>query len=225
MSTIESSLERRLIYPRPDEWSMYKTPQEEFWAGAFGDEYTDRNQNEKLLSSNHALFSRIVARTTGVRSVIEFGPNVGLNLIAIMRLIPDVELSAVEINEKACAALQKTGKVQVYCQSILDFKPDRKRDMVFTKGVLIHLSPEVLPAVYEKMYESSARYVCVAEYYNPTPVEINYRGHGERLFKRDFAGELLDKYPDLRLVDYGFSYHRDPQFPQDDITWFLLEKV
>jgi pseudaminic acid biosynthesis-associated methylase len=97
--------------------------------------------------------------------------------------------------------------------------------MVFTKGVLIHLSPEVLPAVYEKMYESSARYICVAEYYNPTPVEINYRGHGERLFKRDFAGELLDKYPNLRLVDYGFSYHRDPQFPQDDITWFLLEKV
>jgi spore coat polysaccharide biosynthesis protein SpsF len=204
---------------------MYKTPQEEFWAGSFGDEYTDRNQNEKLLISNTALFSRIIARTSGMKSVIEFGPNVGLNLIALMRLIPDVELSAVEINEKACSALRKTGKVQVYCQSILDFKPDRKRDMVFTKGVLIHLSPEVLPAVYEKMYESSARYICVAEYYNPTPVEINYRGHGERLFKRDFAGELLDKYPDLRLVDYGFSYHRDPQFPQDDITWFLMEKV
>ena len=29
---------------------------------------------------------------------------------------------------------------------------------------------------------------------------------------------------DLRLVDYGFSYHRDRAFPQDDITWFLLEK-
>jgi spore coat polysaccharide biosynthesis protein SpsF len=26
------------------------------------------------------------------------------------------------------------------------------------------------------------------------------------------------------LVDYGFAYHRDPNFPQDDITWFLLEK-
>ncbi|NDB35890.1 MAG: pseudaminic acid biosynthesis-associated methylase, partial [Flavobacteriia bacterium] len=42
--------------------------------------------------------------------------------------------------------------------------------------------------------------------------------------KRDFAGELLDTFPDLRLVDYGFAYKRDTSFPQDDITWFLLEK-
>ena len=46
----------------------------------------------------------------------------------------------------------------------------------------------------------------------------------ERLYKRDFAGELLDRYPDLRLADYGFAYRRDPKFPQDDINWFLLAK-
>ena len=51
-----------------------------------------------------------------------------------------------------------------------------------------------------------------------------YRGHEGKLFKRDFAGELLDKYPDLKLIDYGFVYHRDTNFPQDDCTWFLLEK-
>ncbi len=60
----------------------------------------------------------------------------------------------------------------------------------------------------------------VAEYYNPTPVAISYRGHNDRLFKRDFAGELLDLYPQLQLVDYGFVYRRDPSFPQDDLTWF-----
>ena len=27
-----------------------------------------------------------------------------------------------------------------------------------------------------------------------------------------------------RLVDYGFAYRHDPNFPQDDITWFLMEK-
>jgi spore coat polysaccharide biosynthesis protein SpsF len=26
------------------------------------------------------------------------------------------------------------------------------------------------------------------------------------------------------LIDYGFVYHRDTAHPQDDITWFLLEK-
>ncbi|MGE5403941.1 MAG: pseudaminic acid biosynthesis-associated methylase, partial [Candidatus Saccharibacteria bacterium] len=66
--------------------------------------------------------------------------------------------------------------------------------------------------------------IIVAEYYNPTPVEIQYRGHANKLFKRDFAGEMMDKYTDLKLVKYGFAYHRDPNFPQDDITWMLLEK-
>jgi spore coat polysaccharide biosynthesis protein SpsF len=71
---------------------------------------------------------------------------------------------------------------------------------------------------------STGRYLFVAEYYNPSPVAIAYRGHKDRLFKRDFAGEIMDRYPQIRLVDYGFSYHRDPSFPQDDITWFLMEK-
>ncbi|MBV7550115.1 hypothetical protein KW849_27925 [Pseudomonas sp. PDM26] len=56
------------------------------------------------------------------------------------------------------------------------------------------------------------------------PVEAPYRGNSGKLFKRDFAGEMLDRYDDLHLVDYGFDYHRDRQFPVDDITWFVLEK-
>jgi spore coat polysaccharide biosynthesis protein SpsF len=45
------------------------------------------------------------------------------------------------------------------------------------------------------------------------------------LFKRDFAGELLDRFSDLRLIDYGFVYRRDTHFPLDDISWFLFEKT
>ena len=71
---------------------------------------------------------------------------------------------------------------------------------------------------------SSKKYILICEYYNPSPTTISYRGHSDRLFKRDFAGEMLDKFSDLKLVDYGFSYHRDNSFPQDDITWFLLQK-
>ena len=64
----------------------------------------------------------------------------------------------------------------------------------------------------------------IAEYYNPTPIKVEYRGHKEKLFKRDFCGEMLDQYSDLTLLDYGFLYHRDNNFPQDDISWFLIEK-
>jgi spore coat polysaccharide biosynthesis protein SpsF len=56
------------------------------------------------------------------------------------------------------------------------------------------------------------------------PVSVDYRGHAQRLYKRDFAGEMMERYPFLELLDYGFVYRRDRAFPQDDITWFLMEK-
>ena len=42
-----------------------------------------------------------------------------------------------------------------------------------------------------------------------------------RLFKRDFA---VNWRRNLKLLDYGFIYHGDYYTPQDDITWFLMEK-
>lgn len=201
----------------------FKTDQENFWASDFGDDYINRNDDLQLIAGNINLFSKIIGRTTGLKSVIEFGSNIGNNLKAIKALVPDCELSAIEINQKAVEIL-KDQEVKIYAQSILDFEPDYKRDLAFIKGVLIHINPDELQNVYEKLYNSSKKYILIAEYYNPSPVTIPYRGHENRLFKRDFAGEMMDKYPDLKLVDYGFSYHRDNNYPQDDITWFLLEK-
>lgn len=204
--------------------NSFKTEQEQFWAGEFGDDYTARNQGVNWIASNIALFAKILAHTSSVQTIIEFGANMGLNLRAIKQLLPKAELSAVEINQKAVEELKRLNDVKVYHQSIHDFSPDFRRDLVLIKGVLIHINPDRLPLVYDLLYQTSDRYICVAEYYNPAPVEVPYRGHTGKLFKRDFAGEILDRFDDLRLVDYGFAYHRDPKFPQDDITWFLLEK-
>jgi spore coat polysaccharide biosynthesis protein SpsF len=106
----------------------------------------------------------------------------------------------------------------------MDFAPQRTWDLVIVKGVLIHIKPDDLPQAYEKLAASCGNYLLVAEYYNPVPVTVPYRGHTDRLFKRDFAGEIMDRYPQIQLIDYGFAYHRDPNFPQDDITWFLMRK-
>ena len=74
------------------------------------------------------------------------------------------------------------------------------------------------------MYNSSNRYILLWEYYNPKPVSIEYRWYNDKLFKRDFCWDILNKYPDLELKSYWFNYHWDNNFQQDDITWFLLEK-
>ena len=199
----------------------YKTEQENFWSSEFGDNYIDRNQDYIV---NIPFFSKVISRTFGVKSVIEFGCNVGLNLMALNNLLPRCELTGVEINSKAANELSKWGGCNVINESIFDYKDSKKYDLSMIKGVLIHINPDMLNNVYEKLYDSSDRYILVAEYYNPTPVNISYRGYNDRLFKRDFAGEMLDKYSDLELVDYGFLYHRDKYFKQGDISWFLLEK-
>lgn len=204
--------------------SKTKTEQEQFWAGEFGDDYISRNQ-QALLPEKVILFSKIISRTHGVKSVIEFGSNIGLNLRAIKQILPAADLSAIEIDAKAARQVKESlPEATVYHQSLLDFKPDRKRDFVFTKGVLIHLSPDRLVDTYDILYQTTKRYLCVVEYYNPTPVEVPYRGHAGKLFKRDFAGELLDRFKDLELLDYGFVYRRDENCPMDDVNWFLLEK-
>jgi pseudaminic acid biosynthesis-associated methylase len=205
--------------------SPSQTELEAFWAGQFGSDYTARNRGADLMASNLALFARILARTTAVGSVLELGANAGLNLRAIRHLLPGAELAAVEVNADAVAELKRLERVAVHHESILDFKPTHLFDFVLVKGVLIHLLPEKLPEVYEIMYAASSRYLCLAEYYSPAPVAVPYRGYEDRLFKRDFAGEMLHRYPDLRLIDYGFVYHGDPHFPQDDINWFLLAKT
>ena len=82
----------------------------------------------------------------------------------------------------------------------------------------------MLPTAYERLYAGSSRFILVAEYYSPKPVSVPYRGHNDCLFKRDFAGEMLERYADLSLIDYKFVYRRDPKFPQDDISWFLMKK-
>jgi pseudaminic acid biosynthesis-associated methylase len=203
----------------------FKTEQENFWAGEFGDEYLKRNRGEKPIAANIALFSKVLQRTNGIESIIEFGANIGLNLEAIAILRPQINMSAIEINQNAVESLKRFDNLHIHHSSILDFTPERLHDLVLIKGVLIHINPEELSRVYDLLYQSCGRYICIAEYYNPTPVELGYRGHTGKLFKRDFAGEMLDKYPDLTLLDYGFAYHRDNSFPQDDITWFLLEKT
>lgn len=202
----------------------FKTEQENFWAGQFGNDYIQRNFDEKIIAGNLNLFSQIISATTGIKSVLEFGPNIGNNLIAIKQLIPHSSFSGIEINKTACESLQKLNWVEVFNQSVLEFTFSKKYDFVLTKGLLIHINPDSLPGLYKKIYESSSKYICIVEYYNPAPIAINYRGFSDRLFKRDFAGELMKLYSDLKLIKYGFSYHLDPNFPQDDLNWFLLKK-
>lgn len=206
----------------------YRTEQEEFWSGEFGDEYIERNRDKQVLAGKAALFAEILGKMQKFDSVLEFGSNIGLNLKAIKTLLPEASCHAIEINHKAAEILRADpffeSGIEVFETSILEYEAKEQYDFVLISGVLIHMDPNWLQTVYDKLYASSKRYICTIDYYNPTPVMVKYRGNDDRLFKRDFAGEIMDRYPDVWLVDYGFKYHRDNMFPWDDSTWFLMEK-
>jgi pseudaminic acid biosynthesis-associated methylase len=202
---------------------MYKTEQEGFWAGEFGSDYIARNNSEPLLYSKVAMWARMLQAANNVSSIRELGCNIGLNLVALKRLQPSLNLSGYEINPEAVRQATEFDVADIKHASILEDINDSKVDLTFTAGVLIHINPDHLDKVYANLVNGSNRYVLVAEYYNPSPTKITYRGHEDRLFKRDFAGDLIDKY-ECKLIDYGFVYKRDNWAPQDDITWFLLEK-
>lgn len=202
----------------------YSTEQENFWAGSFGDEYIARNQSEALLYSKVAMWSQMLRSANRLTSIKELGCNIGLNLKALHHLNPTYELSGVEINEVAAYKASALDIGSITCNTITEPLEEDKVDLTFTAAVLIHINPEKLEQVYQNLVALSHRYVLVAEYYNPTPTEVNYRGHSERLFKRDFAGDLIDSYG-LNLVDYGFWYKRDNVAQEfGDVSWFLLEK-
>ena len=200
-----------------------KREQLDFWQGDFGTSYISRNESQELLASNLNFFSEIFSRAQfSPTSFIEFGANIGMNARALKLLYPNSKFAGIEINKDAHSQLKSVAD-EALLGAIEEVQIAAQYDVSFTKGVLIHINPSNLQIVYEKLYNSSSKFILVAEYYNREPVSVNYRGHEDRLFKRDFAGEILEKYSDLRLSSYGFSYHR-AAFPQDDISWFLLEK-
>lgn len=201
------------------------TEQETFWSGEFGTEYSARNSLDTLLGPCIAMWATILRHCPQPpASAFEMGCNIGANLHALKTLLPALSLSAVEINSHAAERARKS-TAEVHNCSILDFEHQPAAyDLVFSCGVLIHCAPESLPAIYRKLHALSRNYLLISEYYNPTPVSISYRNHQNKLFKRDFAGELLDMFPDLELLAYRFIYHRDPVFPRDDCTWFLFRK-
>ena len=211
------------------------TQQEALWAGEFGRDYTKRNADPRVgsIQANAMLFDKIMRHTFGVKQVLEWGCGAGLNLAALRKHQPWLQLAGADVNKEAIAQAQKRlpePKHTIINASILEGTEALGNhgvlpaDLVLSKGLLIHIHPNDLERAYETLYQSTRRYILVCEYFSQDPVSIPYRGQPEALWKRDFAGDLLDAYDDLQVVSYGFAWRRDPD-PQDDLNWFLLEKT
>ena len=208
--------------------SEYRTAQLSAWMSEFGDEYTQRNSTtQKHLSARIRLWSKIFScfQSCEPSSVLEVGSNVGQNLQAI-KFVSSAALHALEPNEKARNTLVKSGIVSSEAAKLgvaqkIPFD-DATIDMVFTSGVLIHVHPDDLDQAVSEIYRVSKKFVVCVEYFSDKPVSTDYRGSDDLLFKRDFGAFYLDKFPDLRVIDYGFEWKRITSL--DNLTWWIFEK-
>jgi|TARA_B100001093_G_C26847243_1_gene1023440 spore coat polysaccharide biosynthesis protein SpsF len=195
-----------------------KTIQEKTWKGKFGVNYSIRNKGIKK-----NFLRKIIDKKIKIKSVFEFGTNIGNNLDIIKSINKNTLTSGVEINQFASEIARKKGH-KIINKSIFELENAKKKfDLTMTIGVLIHVNPHQLKFIYKKLFEYSKKYILICEYFNDKPVTIKYRGKFNLLFKRDFAKEIKDKY-NLKIVDYGFVWSEDKNYNMDNYNWFLLKK-
>jgi len=192
---------------------------EGIWGGEFGNEYVARNPVNPSLRLD---FWRDVTARFPAQSLLEVGCNLGANLRPLSMVAEGASVAGIDINATALQALhlaEPRARLARASARALPFA-DGAFDMVFTVGVLIHQSPELLAGVMEEIVRCSSRYVLCAEYYATDTVEVPYRGQSRALFKCDFGGVYREHFglevrDTKRLIGAGW----------DDVTYWMLEKT
>src|SRR5262249_14479103 len=138
-----------------------------------------------------------------IHSILEVGPNVGLNLRAL-RSLTDARFFAVEPNNRAREVLVRDGvldpdDLKAGVAADIDL-PVRVADLVFTAGVLIHIHPNDLLSSCREIHRCARTWIACIEYFSDQPETVSYRGHKNALFKRDFGSFWLDNFSDLIVV-------------------------
>lgn len=190
-----------------------------FWSGEFGDQYIKRNRFD--WRKRIPFWDGMVGRY-GFRSAYEVGCNVGYNLTAIKHSIYgyNVQLYGEDINTKALHIAEVSGHHEVYRSGECEIN-DGAVELVFTSGVLIHVAPDDLPAMMQKIVDLSCDYVLAIEYEADTETEVEYRGHSGKLWKRPY-GRMYEEMG-LTMVETGKLGGQDG-FDPNGVTYWLLKK-
>lgn len=200
--------------------------QEKFWATTYADDYIKKNSQFDHKLGAEAWEKMLKEARDGVCNYLECGCNVGRNIEQLRLVRPDAKPSIIEISEPAFKYVTTRYDFEhAYNGPILNSAFEKESfDLVFTMGVLIHINPDQLLDHMAKMYEYSRKYILIGEYFNRTPMTIEYQGEKNKLFKRDFGKFFIENF-EVKLLDYGFLWgHIYDSSGFDDVTWWLFEK-
>lgn len=142
-------------------------------------------------------------------SVLEVGTCTGRNLKYISERFPDVILSGIDVNgEILLKARVQVPNADFMVKDIYDLEEDRKWDLVFTMGVLIHIHPDGIKDAVKKCTNISNKYIIhIEQYGNGTvitgPKELNPEGGSKRLHWRPNIVEIYKElgFNNVTVID------------------------
>ena len=181
------------------------------WSGEFGMEYTDRN--DLSVEELDALYTRNFGKSRTEFNwnflkgldvslkILEVGSNLGVQLACLQRM-GFTRLYGIELQDYAVElSKSRTRSINIIKGSALDIPyKDGYFDLVFTSGLLIHISPSELNLVMSEIHRCSKKYIWGFEYYAEEHAEVPYRGNSNLLWKGDFAAMYLTLFEDLNLI-------------------------
>lgn len=207
--------------------------QSQHWAGHFGMEYTDRNPQcaedmDALLKRNfgvgrYELNTQFLGKLDRGIRILEVGCNVGTQL-ACLRQVGFRRLYGIDVQAYALSkSAYRDEGIHFTLASALSLPfSDGAFDLVFTSGLLIHISPDDLPTVIAEMHRCTRTFIWGWEYFSEEPVHVPYRGQDHLLWKRDFVRLFQQHLPGLECVtERRLKYLQDGNTD----TMYLLRKL
>ena len=181
------------------------------------DKYTDENKDN--IQSEISTFIYFICLGLDARKICEAGCNVGNNLAKFPK---DWSVFGIDMNQHALnSAKKKYPKFSFQVENIKETSfPDSFFDLVFTRGVLIHIHPDEVDTVLEEFLRISRRWVFNLEYFAEEEKMIEWKRGKDLLWYRNMKKRWSQF--DVKIVsDVEIPLEVDP----GKIRFTLIEKV
>lgn len=185
--------------------------QEKQWAGDFGDTYLSRNPKsikeeddicKKVFGvTRTALAKEFLSKLDRSAKILEVGCNAGVQLM-ILQKMGFKNLYGIEINQNTVNKARLLTKDVNFVQGNaldLPFK-NNYFDLVFTCGVLMHISPENIKKAMSEIYRCSNKYILGCEGYAEKETPVVYRGNKNMIWDRNIPKMYIDYFGGLKLI-------------------------
>lgn len=146
------------------------------------DDYTEDNQESVQETLSNFVYHTSLA--LGARKILEAGCNIGNNLSSFPS---DSLVSGVDMNEKALEKARLSYPYFDFKQGSITKIPfkDNYFDLVFTRGVLIHIHPDDVQTAMKELLRVSNRWIFNLEYFGEDNKMIKWKRGDDLLWYRD----------------------------------------